>query len=1058
MVTGEPSFPGREVRESRIFIGSVHAILFSGIGEAPSMKMRSGLAVALAIMLLVSGASGQYFGRNKVRYKNFDFKVLYTRHFNVYYYGSLKERANTAAQMLERWHTRYQKIFHFPLHNQPVILYESPADFEQTNVIDGIIPQEVGGVTEPLGKRIIVALTGVNADDNHVLGHELVHAFQFAALSQHKDLSIQALSVPTWFVEGMAEYLSIGGEDAFTTMWMRDAVLYGRAPTIAKASDEYLYFPYRFGHSIWAYIDGTHGDSSLAPLYEAVLKRGWVKGFQEALHVKFDTLSKGWPAALKAAYPVKGLTSDTGSKIGKALIAGQGGYNLSPALSPDGRSLVFLSTRDMFSFELYLADAATGKTLSKLTSSTRDQRFEEISYINSAGAWSPDGKTFAMAVYDKGKNAIAFFNMTSKKVDKLVSIRDVDAIYQLSWSPDGRSLAFFGTKDGYGRLYRCGIGDETAEPLTERGYSDIEPVWSPDGKTIAFVTDRGPGTILDSLTFGPLQLGFLDVTTKAVSTAAISAKAMHTSPQYSPDGKSLYFIADPDGIANIYRYDLASHNFFKVTNVATGVAGLTAISPALSIAKNTGKIAFNVFERGAYTIYVLPDSLSGGTPYSQDTSLFAGNAGLPPCAGGKIVAAYLRDHTTGFPDSLGFISKPYHPRLTSVTEGQAYGGGGYAAGYGIGIAAGGYMLFSDELNDHELLISLQIDGDIQDFGGQIEYFNQANRINWGISISHIPQYYEGIASGTGSFPTVDTAVRQFDTVALPINIDTIETTRLYLDNISLFAQYPLSTNRRIEASAGFTRYTFSENEEIYLSDSLGNLLDTATRNPPAIPPLNLFDIGLGYVGDYSYYGFTGPISGKRYEFEVSPTTGTLTFASVYADYRYYWFLRPVTLAFRALHVGYYGSDAESDPFNIMYLGDPTLIRGYWLGPSTGGSDSTQIARQNADYNRLIGSRIAVGNFEARIPLLGTKQFGLIDFRYLPTDFIAFFDGGLAWTAESAPVLQWSRNSTARIPLFSTGIGVRFNLFGAIIAEVDYAYPFQQAGNQGMFTFNLSPGW
>ncbi len=1017
------------------------------------MKMRSGLAVALGILVLLSAASGQYFGRNKVRYKSFNFKVLYTKHFNVYYYGDIKERANTAAQMLERWHTRYQKIFHFPLHNQPVILYESPADFEQTNVIDGIIPQEVGGVTEPLGKRIIVALTGVNADDNHVLGHELVHAFQFAALSQHKELSLQSLSVPTWFVEGMAEYLSIGGEDAFTTMWMRDATLYGRAPTIAKAGDDYLYFPYRYGHSIWAYIDGTHGDSSLAPLYEAVLKLGWAKGFQSALHVKFDSLSKGWPAALRNAYPSKGLTSDTGSKVGKVLITGQGGYNLSPSLSPDGRYLVYLSTRDMFSFELYLADGATGKILKKLTSSTRDQRFEEISYINSAGAWSPDGKVFAIAVYDKGKNAIAFFSMDTRKMDRMVSVSNVDAIYQLSWSPDGRSLAFFGTKDGYGALYRCGIGDESAEPLTERGYSSIEPAWSPDGSTIAFVTDRGPGTNLDSLTFRPLQLGFLNVATKTITTAAVGDKALHTSPQFSPDGKSLYFIADPDGIANVYRYELATRNFFKVTNVATGVAGLTAVSPALSIAKNSGKIVFNVFERGAYSLYILPDSMARGIPCVQDTSLFTKNAGLPPCAGGKIVTAYLKDHTSGFPDTLSFIAKPYHPKLTSVTEGQAYGGGGYAAGYGIGVAAGGYMLFSDELNDHELMIALQIDGDVQDFGGQIEYFNQANRINWGISISHVPQYYEGIAAGTGFLPTVDTTRGQFDTVAMPVNIDTIVTTRLYLDNISLFAQYPLSTNRRIEASTGFTRYTFSESEEIDYSDTQGNLLASPSYGLPAPPPLNLFDISLGYVGDYSYYGFTGPISGKRYDFELSPTTGTLTFASVYADYRYYWFLRPVTLAFRALHVGYYGSGAESDPFNIMYLGDPTLIRGYWLGPSSG-SDSAQ----NAYYNRLIGSRIAVANCEARFPLLGTKQFGLFDFRYLPTDFVAFFDGGLAWTAESAPVLQWSRTSTARIPLFSTGVGLRFNLFGALIAEVDYAYPFQQAGNQGMFSFNLSPGW
>ena len=200
--------------------------------------------------------------------------------------------------------------------------------------------------------------------------------------------------------------------------------------------------------------------------------------------------------------------------------------------------MVFLSTRDMFSFELYLADAATGKMLKKLTSSTRDQRFEEISYINSAGAWSPDGKQFAVAVYNEGKNAIAYFNMETRKMERMTSINDVDAIYQLSWSPRRNIARLFWHKGRYGHLYRCGVGEDRAEILTERGYSNIEPVWSPDGATIAFVTDRGPGTNLDSLVFSPLRLGFLDVATRKITTAAISDRAMHTSPQFSADGKA----------------------------------------------------------------------------------------------------------------------------------------------------------------------------------------------------------------------------------------------------------------------------------------------------------------------------------------------------------------------------------------------------------------------------------------------------------------------------------------------------------------------------------------
>ena len=1009
------------------------------------------IRLAVAAVLLFSAVAadaqdfGQYFGRNKVRYREFNFKVLTSEHFLVYYYGE-KHRANTAAQMLERWHNRFVKIFHFPLRRQPVILYETPGDFEQTNVIGGLIPQGVGGVTESEARRICVTLTGINAADDHVLGHELVHAFQFAALQQRKDRNAQqSLSVPTWFVEGMAEYLSIGGSDAFTTMWMRDAVLNKKIPTIAQAGDESSYFPYRFGHAIWASLTGWYGDSSIAVLFDAVTKTGWKRAYPATLGIPFDSLSKKWQATMKSAFAVNPAERDTGIRIGKPLITGQGGYNLGPSLSPDGASLVYISARDLFGFELYLADAATGRILKKLTSSIRSQRFEEINYINSAGAWSPDGSRFAMTVYEKGKNTIAIFDMGKREIDRVIAFPGVNAIYQLAWSPHGDALAFFGTQNGWGGLFRYSFSDGRIQALTGDGHSDIQPAWSPDGKTIVFSTDRGPATSTDSLAFGPQRIGFLDVNTGVISTIALSEKANHLNPQYSPDGQSIYFVADPDGIPNLYRYDLSSRQFFKVTNVATGVSGLTGLSPAFSVAARSGKIVFNCFEKGTYGIYAARDSLCRGTPWpAADSARYAPNAGLPPCGGGRIVSAYLRDNATGRPDTNRFTAKPYKPKITSITQGQAYGGAGVAPGYG-GVAVGGaYMLLSDELNDHQLGIGLQMNGDFQSLGGQVAYMNQTRRINWGASISHIPYYY---VTRNGSH---DTTIF-IDTVRTRGIIDSLDWTRLFDDEVRVFAQYPFSVNRRLELSAGMVRYGFKTTREKYFTDTLDNVYSYPSQTVPTATglgsALTMFSCRCAYVGDYSHYGFTGPISGKSYHFEVAPTLGTLRYTTLIADYRYYWFLRPLTLAFRALHVGGYGSDADRNPFNEFYVGYPTLMR----------------IRGNISYldesdSILLGSRIAVGNIEARFPFFGTRQFGLIDFKYLPLDLLAFFDGGLAWNGSSGPVWKLSKTASGRVPLFSTGLGVRFNLFGALIAEIDAVYPLQQPGRKWNVCWNISPGW
>src|SRR5262252_5168203 len=139
----------------------------------------SALLLALSIVA-PAPASAQYFGRNKVQYKKLNFQVLKTEHFDIYFYPSEREGVDIAARMAERWHTRLEGLFQHTLRGrQPLVLYASHPDFEQTNVIGGELGEGTGGVTEPLRRRIVLPMGGPLADTDHVIGHELVHAFQF---------------------------------------------------------------------------------------------------------------------------------------------------------------------------------------------------------------------------------------------------------------------------------------------------------------------------------------------------------------------------------------------------------------------------------------------------------------------------------------------------------------------------------------------------------------------------------------------------------------------------------------------------------------------------------------------------------------------------------------------------------------------------------------------------------------------------------------------------------------------------------------------------------------
>ncbi|HLB37679.1 MAG TPA: hypothetical protein VJL31_14000, partial [Gemmatimonadales bacterium] len=260
------------------------------------------VAVAFAIGATPWPAVAQYFGQNQVEYETFAFQILKTRHFDIYYYPEGEKAANYAAQMAERAYARISRLLDHELSNrQALILYASAPQFRQTNVISGS-GEGTGGVTEILKRRIVLPFAGPLKETDHVLTHELIHAFQFDMTGARGGVARaggpSVMRYPLWFVEGMAEYLSIGPEDANTTMWMRDAVRADKLPNLGRLEDP-RFFPYRYGQAVWAYVGGRFGDDAVGRVLKAS-RRGDVKlAFQQALRQSADTIVRQWQEATK---------------------------------------------------------------------------------------------------------------------------------------------------------------------------------------------------------------------------------------------------------------------------------------------------------------------------------------------------------------------------------------------------------------------------------------------------------------------------------------------------------------------------------------------------------------------------------------------------------------------------------------------------------------------------------------------------------------------------------------------------------------------------------------
>src|SRR5574341_372647 len=105
----------------------------------------------LSFFLLSFGsAHGQfYFGKNKVQYTSFDWQVMSTEHFRIYFYSEEKEIAEIAAKIAEDSYRQLAIKFNHEIKaTTPLIIYSAPHYFTQPNIVPGILPEGVGGFTE----------------------------------------------------------------------------------------------------------------------------------------------------------------------------------------------------------------------------------------------------------------------------------------------------------------------------------------------------------------------------------------------------------------------------------------------------------------------------------------------------------------------------------------------------------------------------------------------------------------------------------------------------------------------------------------------------------------------------------------------------------------------------------------------------------------------------------------------------------------------------------------------------------------------------------------------
>ena len=195
---------------------------------------------------------------------------------------------------------------------------------------------------------------------------------------------------------------------------------------------------------------------------------------------------------------------------------------ISPAWSPDGRSLAYVS------FETQKA----GVWVQELASGRRSL-VAHFRGSNSAPAWSPNGKDLAVTLSRDGVAQLYLMSLYGSNLRRLTTSSAIDT--EPVFTPDGQTVYFVSDRGGGPQVYRTPVDGGRAERVTFRGSYNISPAISPDGSTLAYVAREG----------NSFRVTLMDLASGTLRT--VSDTNDDESPSFAPNGRLLLYASRLQG-------------------------------------------------------------------------------------------------------------------------------------------------------------------------------------------------------------------------------------------------------------------------------------------------------------------------------------------------------------------------------------------------------------------------------------------------------------------------------------------------------------------------------
>ncbi len=1031
--------------------------------------MKKILFMVLAVTLLSAlGANAQeeYFGKNKVQYKDFDWHYIQSPNFDVYFYDDEYDLAKFSITELESAYVVISNELDYRLRGRvPIFVYSSHNEFQQTNVTTGLLPEGVGGFTESFKNRVVVPFNGSYEDLRHVLHHELTHAMIFDMLYGGGFGSLVSrqylFRLPLWFSEGYAEYSSRFGWDYEADMVVRDATIHNYLQPL-----DYLggYLAYKEGQAALKFLAETYGEEKIMDIINKGRRSlSMQKAMKSSIGLTVPEFYEKFQLWLKKTYWPEIAIRKEPAAIGKRLTnheKDRSYFNEKPTFSPDGKKIAFFSDKSDFT-EIYIMSAIDGTILKNLAKSARSGDLESLHSYVSGMSWSPDGKYIVFVAKSGGEDALLIYDYEKDNIVEKLKF-GFNSVLNPSWGTENR-IAFTGVVDSKSDLYIVNPETKELRQVTDDYYDDNMAAFSPDGKYIAISSDR-PLTPDkgERFSYGTYNIFLVNAESGAIEDTVTHESGVCRYPTWSPDGKKLCYVSNLNGIDNLYIKHLDKNQAaYPITDVLSGIS-------APSWSPDGEKIVFQSFYKAGYDIYLMSEikpatvnsaplvatkyfkgemvaeyaasSMTGDDSYGEGGSsdeLAAsdsteGTTEDPMTGSNDYVFTPAPRSSYALNDSTEESEDEYEDPVndgrdtlyTTTPEGEyqvkeytpkftpdiVSGGVSYDAFYGL--RGQSFVVISDYLGNHNFYVSTDVVNSINQSNLQVFYFNTGHRTDFGMGIFHNKNYFEDNRNRLFS----DRTYGAVGTISHPFSMYRrlqLDVTQLYIDRTYYDA--------RFDAEEG--RYVYDDGNE------------------------NATIAELSLINDTVLWGITGPVNGNRWkislERSIPITSRAQDYWSTEFDYRRYWhFGGQYSFAVRAAGGASFGADKKR-----YFLGGSTNN----IGSTNAGDDVYSIdgfyfskivtPLRGYDYFDLQGSKYGVVNLELRYPFVDyfAMRFPLPIVISRLSGAI-FLDAGAAWDENTTFKLATSEFGADRLESLKTGFGTgaRVNL-GIFLLRYDLAW-------------------